>query len=105
MQWLISDIDLPGTESHFDWIIGQGHPSNPEAAANGFMLLSWDCIIKLNKKLGGPAVNYTGSNEPSRESKFEWPDNTFNANVNKIKTEYKRDCLQLTLSSWVVAGQ
>ncbi len=31
---------------------------------NSFIFLSWDCIIKILKKLGGPQVYYSGSNEP-----------------------------------------
>jgi hypothetical protein len=27
-------------------LVGQNHLRNPEAAENGFLLLSWDCIIK-----------------------------------------------------------
>jgi hypothetical protein len=33
--------------------------------------------LKFKKKLAGPPVYYTGSNEPSHAPKFECPDNTY----------------------------
>ncbi len=41
------------------------------------MLLSWYFIIQIKKKLAGPSISYTESNEPSH-APIEWPDNTFN---------------------------
>jgi hypothetical protein len=40
--------EIPGTEKPRKMtLVGQSHLRNPQAAENGFMLLSCDCIIKF----------------------------------------------------------
>ncbi len=50
------------------------------------MLLSWDCIIKIFKKIAGHPVDYTGSNVPRLAPQFKWPDSPFKDPIT-VKTE------------------
>jgi hypothetical protein len=76
-------------------LVGQSHLRNPQAAENGFMLLSIDCMICIiqnkNKKLAGPPVYYSGSNEPSLAPQFRWLEYTFKAYICSEKM-FLRNC-------------
>jgi hypothetical protein len=45
-------------------------------------------IISL-KKLVGPAVSYSGSNEPCLAPEFKWPDNAFKMQKQRVTDRVK----------------
>ncbi len=60
--------------SHFDWTKPSQKSLNHYKR---FYAPIPNFIIKINKKLDWPPVNYTRSNKPNQAPKFEGPDNTF----------------------------
>ncbi len=59
-----------------------------KAAENGFMLLPWDFLIKINikKPCCVHPVYYTRWTEPSHVPKFEWPANTVKRSISRNRT-------------------